>query len=206
MKVSEVKKVSYKRMEGKDRKKQILRIAQHVFAEDNYYGATIARIAHAADVTEPTIYLYFKDKRDLFMAVVEGCASFQLSAMKLIIDGTNDLKQAGLNLIREDHRFITQVTSDVEKIMNMARVINDPEIKARVRRFNTEIHSLLAGYIEKAMAEGVIRDDVDPRVLARILMGVVAAMRTMLLVESPEDVEKIFMDAAEFLEKVILKH
>jgi TetR/AcrR family fatty acid metabolism transcriptional regulator len=201
-----VKKVSYKRMDGKDRKKQILRVAQHVFAEDNYYGATIAKIAHAADVTEPTIYLYFKDKRDLFLAVVEDCASFQLSAMKLIIEGTNDLKQAGLNLIREDHRFITQVTSDVEKIMNMARVINDPEIKARVRRFNTEIHRLLTGYIEKAMAERVIRDDVDPRVLARILMGVVTAMRTMLLLESDEEVDSIFIDAAEFLEKVILKH
>ena len=201
-----INKVIYERMDGKDRKKQILRIAQHVFAEDNYYGATIAKIAHAADVTEPTIYLYFKDKRELFLAVIEDCASFQLSAIKLIIEGTNDLKQAGLNLIREDHRFITQVTSDVEKIMNMARVINDPEIKDRVRRFNTEIHSLLTGYIEKAMAEGVIRDDVDPRVLARILMGVVAAMRTMLLLDSAEEVDSIFIDAAEFLEKVILTH
>ena len=48
------KKVSYNRMDGKDRKRQILRVARHVFAEDNYYGATIARIARAADVTEPT--------------------------------------------------------------------------------------------------------------------------------------------------------
>ena len=201
-----INKISYERMDGKDRKKQILRVAQHIFAEENYYGATIAKIAHAADVTEPTIYLYFKDKRDLFLAVIEDCTSFQLSAMKLIIEGTNDLKQAGLNLIREDHRFITQVTSDLEKIINMARVINDPEIKARVRRFNTEVHSLVTGYIEKAMAERVIRDDVDPRVLARILMGVVAAMRTMLLLESDEEVDSIFMDAAEFLEKVILTH
>lgn len=201
-----VKKVSYKRMDGKDRKKQILRVAQHIFAEDNYYGATIAKIAHAADVTEPTIYLYFKDKRDLFLAVVEDCASFQLRAMKRIIESTNDLKQAALNLIREDHRFIKQVTPDVEKVLNMARVINDPEIKARVRQFNTEIHDSLTEYLERAMAEGAIRDDVNPRVFARILMGAVGAMRTMLLLESPEDVDLIFMEAVEFLEKIILTH
>lgn len=193
-------------MNGKDRRKQILRVAQHVFAEENYYGATIAKIAHAADVTEPTIYLYFKDKRDLFLAVIEDCTSFQLKAMKRIIEGSDDLRQAAFNLIREDHRFIKQVTPDIEKVMNMARVINDPEIKARVRQFNTEIHALLTDLIEKAMAEGVIRDDVKPMVLARILMGVVGAMRTMLLVESPEDVELIFMDAVEFIEKVVLKH
>lgn len=205
MKVSEVKKVSYKRMDGNDRKKQILRVAQHVFAEDNYYGATIAKIAHAADVTEPTIYLYFRDKRDLFMAVIEDCASFQLKAMKRIIEGADDLKQAALDLIREYHRFITQVTPDIEKVLNMARVINDSEIKARVRQFNTEIHDSLADLLEKAMAEGVIRDDVKPRVAARILMGAVGAMQTMLLVESPEDVEQIFMEAVEFLEKVVSK-
>jgi len=34
------KTVSSNRMNGKDRKKQILRVAQHIFAEDNYYGAT----------------------------------------------------------------------------------------------------------------------------------------------------------------------
>jgi len=201
-----VKKVSYSRMDGKDRKKKILRVAQHVFAEDNYYGATIAKIAQAADVTEPTIYLYFKNKQDLFIEVIKDCASFQLSAMKRIIESTNDLKQAGLNLILEDHRFFTQVTPDMEKVLNMARVINDPEIKACIRQFNTEIHEMLTQYIEKAMAEGVIRDDVNPRVLGRILMGVVGAMRTMLLLESAEEVDSIFMDAVEFLEKVILTH
>jgi len=34
------KTVSYNRMNGKDRKKQILRVSQHILAEDNYYCAT----------------------------------------------------------------------------------------------------------------------------------------------------------------------
>ncbi len=195
---------SFHRMKGKDRKKQILRVAQHVFAEDNYYGATIAKIAQAADITEPTIYLYFENKRDLFVAVIEECASFQLKALKRIIEGADDLKQASLNLIREDYRFITQVTPDMEKIMNMARVINDPEIKACIRKFNTDVHELLKEHIQKGMAEGFIRDDVDPGVLGRILMGVVAGMRTLLLLESPEEVDSIYLEAVEYLEKFIL--
>ncbi len=44
-------------MKGKDRKKQILRMAQHIFAEEKYASATTARIAAAVGVTEPTLYL-----------------------------------------------------------------------------------------------------------------------------------------------------
>jgi AcrR family transcriptional regulator len=205
MKVGEVKKVSYKRMDGKDRKKQILRVAQHVFAEGNYYGATIAKIAHAADVTEPTIYLYFKDKRDLFMAVVEDCASLQLRAMKQIIEDAGDLKQAYLDVFREYRNFFIQ-TPDAEKVLEMARIIKDPEIKAITRNFNTDVHNTVTEYIQKGMDQKLIRDDLAPRVLARVLMGVVGAMRTMLQVESEENVDSVFVEAFELLEKLNVRN
>jgi len=199
-----LKKVNYTRMNGKDRKKQILRVARHVFAEDNYYGATIAKIAKAADVTEPTIYLYFKNKRDLFMAVAEDSAAFQLAAMKQTVGDVDDLKQAYLNLFNEYRKFITK-TPESEKVLEMARIINDPEIKAIPRKFNTDVHNTVTEQIKKGMDRGLIRDDVDPRVLARILMGVVGAMRTMLQVESDEDVDLLFKEAVELLEKANLK-
>lgn len=197
-----INKISYERMDGRDRKKQILRVAQHLFAEENYYGATIAKIARAADITEPTIYLYFKNKRDLFMAVVEDCASFQLSAIKRIIDNSGDMKQAYLKVFSEHRKYILK-TPDAEKVMDMARIINDPEIKAITRKFNTDVHRTVAEQIRKGIDQGLVRDDADPRVLARILMGVVSAMRTMLLVESEEDVDSLFVEAVEFLEKAI---
>ena len=197
---------SFNRMTGKDRKKQILRVAQHVFAQENYYGATIAKIAEEADISEPTIYLYFKNKKELFIAVIEDCASFQLNALKQIIDNADDLKDALVNLIREEYKYITQVTPDIEKIMNMARIINDPDIKACMLKFNSNVHELVKENIEKGMEAGVIRDDVDSGALSRILMGVVGGMRTMLLLESPEAVDAIFIYAVDLFEKTILRN
>ncbi len=199
-----IRKVSYNRMNGKDRKKQILLVALHVFAEDNYYGATISKIARAADVTEPTIYLYFKNKRDLFMAVIEDCILFQLTAMKQIIEDADDFKQAYLNVFSEHRKLITQ-TPDAEKVLDMARIVNDPEIKTITRKFNSDVHQIVAEHIQKGIDDGLIRDDANPRVLARILMGVVGAMRTMLLVESDEDVDSLFKEAVELLEKANYK-
>ena len=55
------KKIEYMRMNGEDRKRQILRVARHVFAEENHYGATMAKIARQAD----------EDVDSLFMQVFE---------------------------------------------------------------------------------------------------------------------------------------
>ena len=200
------KKRYYKKMKGDDRKNQILQVALHVFAEDNYYNATNAKIAKEADISEPTIYLYFKNKKDLFISVIEHCASFRLNALKQILDEADDLKQATLNLIRLDYEFITQVTPDIDKIMIMARVINDSEIKACVRKCNTDIYELVIEYIEKGMAEGLIRDDVGPDVLARILMGMIEGMTAMLLLDYPGDVDSTYMAAFNFLEKFIFNN
>jgi TetR/AcrR family fatty acid metabolism transcriptional regulator len=53
------------------RRAQIIQAAQQVFAEKGYHRATTKAIAQAAGVAEGTIYLYFKTKADLLIALIE---------------------------------------------------------------------------------------------------------------------------------------
>ena len=53
------------------RKKQILEAATRVFAEKGYHRATTKEIARAAEIAEGTIYLYFKNKSELLIALLE---------------------------------------------------------------------------------------------------------------------------------------
>lgn len=50
---------------------RVLEAALRLFSENGYRGATTAEIARQASVAEGTIYRYFKDKKDLFLACVE---------------------------------------------------------------------------------------------------------------------------------------
>ena len=50
---------------------RILEAALRLFHEHGYRGATTAEIARQAGVAEGTIYRYFKDKKELFLACVE---------------------------------------------------------------------------------------------------------------------------------------
>ena len=49
----------------------IARVAKAVFAERGYQQATLEEIAQRAGMSKATIYLYFKNKDDLFLHVVE---------------------------------------------------------------------------------------------------------------------------------------
>lgn len=53
------------------RRKQILEAATRVFAKKGYHRATTKDIAHAAKMAEGTIYLYFKNKSELLIALME---------------------------------------------------------------------------------------------------------------------------------------
>jgi AcrR family transcriptional regulator len=53
------------------RRTQILEAATRVFAEKGYHRATTKDIARVAEMAEGTIYLYFKNKSELLIALLE---------------------------------------------------------------------------------------------------------------------------------------
>lgn len=62
--------MSTKRLSAEERRKQILRSAISVFAQDTYHGATTKRISEEAGITEALIYRYFGSKRKLFTEAI----------------------------------------------------------------------------------------------------------------------------------------
>jgi AcrR family transcriptional regulator len=56
-----------RRLSRADRRAQILRVAEQVFAERGYQGTSLEDIAASAGVTRPLIYNYFADKDELYL-------------------------------------------------------------------------------------------------------------------------------------------
>lgn len=91
-------------IERKERDKQemrlrILETAQQIFIEEGFEKASIRAIADRIEYSPATIYLYFKDKNELFFAVHELGFEKLLEEMTKAIEGINDpveeLRQRG---------------------------------------------------------------------------------------------------------------
>ena len=60
-----------KKMKPGYRKKQITGVAKKVFATHGYYKTSIEMICKKAETSRGTIYRYFKNKEDIFTAILE---------------------------------------------------------------------------------------------------------------------------------------
>lgn len=62
----------HKRMDGEERKAQIVSIAASLFSERGFRGTTTREIAVHAGISEATIYKHFSSKTDLYGAIIDS--------------------------------------------------------------------------------------------------------------------------------------
>jgi AcrR family transcriptional regulator len=136
------------------RERQLLELAEGLFAERGYAGASMDELARRAGVTKPVVYELFGSKDGLFAACVdrsiERLAADISTAVRAQDDPEERLRAGGLAFIR--FAAANRVAWD---LMSMGGSF---EQKARA------VRSSQAELIRELMAE-MARDDVDQREL-----------------------------------------
>jgi AcrR family transcriptional regulator len=157
---------------AEDRPREICAAALEVFAEKGFAAAKLDEIAKRAGVSKGTLYLYFKDKEQLFRAVVRDAVVPNVERLR------GDLIQTGLpfgELVRLFLSHFVEVTNRVP-VGAVAKMVisesrNFPEL-AKV--WHDEVVSKALGtvtaLIEMAQAKGEVRPG-DARLHAFTLMG-----------------------------------
>src|SRR5512141_3202105 len=68
--------------EPRDLRRAILEAAKHLFIEQGYHGLSMRQIAEAVGVSKAALYYHFRDKEELFLAILE----IYLDEIEAIID------------------------------------------------------------------------------------------------------------------------
>jgi AcrR family transcriptional regulator len=94
-------------VEHDKRRKEILEKALAVFMDDGFDGATFQRIADRCNITRTTLYIYFKNKKEIF----------NYSIKQLLVK-----VEENINKIRADQSInsiekITRVLLDIFKLL-----------------------------------------------------------------------------------------
>ena len=157
---------------AEDRPREICAAALEVFAEKGFAAARLDEIARRAGVSKGTLYLYFKDKEDLFRAVVRDAIVPNVEAITAALAATEapfaDIVRMFLAGFAEREARLP-IGAVAKMVVGESR--NFPEL-ARV--WHDEVASkaigALAGAIERAQKRGEVRPG-DPRLYAFSLMG-----------------------------------
>jgi AcrR family transcriptional regulator len=158
-------------------RRRILDAAQSVFAEKGYHEARMEDIAGRVGVSKRTLYLYFKNKEDLFAAICAESVD-TVAAMQEHDPIGPTVDSVDFARICEDF-FDSRVGGYGPGSINESRLNfeiiatapRNPTLKRTIREAYAKQHELLADSLRKLKAMGALRQGLDPSVLARVLIA-----------------------------------
>src|SRR5690606_32577609 len=152
-------------------RRQIAERAFALFAERGFDQVTVAEVARAADVSEATVFNYFRTKEDLVLGQMED---YEQRMLRSIADrpAGETVLDAFRRLVVEPQGLLTDESPDaMRRLRDAVRIVTEsPALQARERRAFDRYTELLAEVV--AAETGGDPTDVEPWVVASALTGV----------------------------------
>jgi AcrR family transcriptional regulator len=183
------------------REQDILKAAEHVFASKGFHKATIHDIAKEAEYATGTIYLYFKDKEALYLALFERKIQHLISFVKEKVGQTEGISDK-LRVLVYEHLAYFQENQDFFRIYfseqeNARWTIKDKLPKSAIHNLLQYIE-FISWLIQKAQEKSLIRKEFSPAYLAHALCSIVNTVIMRWLNKEPGKKEDL-MDESAFV-------
>lgn len=178
-----------KERERLQRREEITQAAEKVFFTKGFENATMEDIAEFAELSKGTLYLYFKSKEDLHMAV--GLKAIQLLShnSEPVRDSDQDAIEKLVSLGRICIAFSESHPDHMRAILSMEGF----EIRSLSYTL-TELQELIQEQspvgmviqvVEQGVSEGLIRSDIPPVLMGHTLwMQLISVIRFVMMKKS----------------------
>jgi AcrR family transcriptional regulator len=166
--------VERKEREKKARRQAILDAARECFFRDGFDATTISQIADTVELSTGTLYLYFKNKEEIYVSILEEGLDILYSLMK----AAEPPKGAAREIVQAYANAYYKFYIDYGQYFDIMFFLRRPdkqielegELKEKLERKSLECLALLESAIKRGIAEGDYRV-VNPYEASRVLWG-----------------------------------
>jgi AcrR family transcriptional regulator len=160
---------------------QILNAATEIFVRKGFTDATIPEIAKLSGLAAGTIYIYYPNKRELFIAVIEGLIVIPVQTI-FKKDTKNDLTHTIQDVV--DDRLGMLQSEAFPRLMSL---IGDIQRDAELRSIFTEkLMRPFLGYVENIYCERIKAGELrqmDPELVVRMIGGMMLGINLLKSIE-----------------------
>ncbi len=161
----------------------LLRAAAQVFAERGFHEATLDEVAAAAGFTKGAVYSNFKNKEDLFLALLEDAYARDMAAIKETLEASDVPPEARLG------DFVQMMRGEMEYVPNLGTLylefhlyaLRNPTARERLNELERADVRAIADIIESERTQREIEIDEPVERTARIIVALfrgISMMRT----------------------------
>ncbi|KAF0220303.1 MAG: transcriptional [Geobacteraceae bacterium] len=152
-----------------DTRGRILAAASRTFARLGYAGATLDEIAAEAGLTKGAVYWHFKNKNDLFLALLEGRLKYRLTVIpKAALEAVaSEDKVEGVTAMMLEQLGFALADPDWPRLYleYLLRSRNHGIIE-KLDEAAQAIQNMVAGLIREFQKDGLLSPDLDPMAVA----------------------------------------
>jgi AcrR family transcriptional regulator len=189
-----------------DRRRQqtreyLLQAAAQVFAARGFHAATLDEVAAAAGFTKGAVYSNFKNKDDLFLALLEAAYSREMTALKETLEVSEVPPEARL----ED--FVGLIRGEMEQMPEnwgflrlefLLYALRNPAARDRLNELEREDIAAIAEIIEAERGRRGIEMDEPPERAARIIVALFNGVNLMRTLDPEAAGEELLEGAVAF--------
>lgn len=178
--------------EKKQKENRIIDIAERIFFEKGYEHTTLIEIANTAGYNKRTMYLYFKDREEIFLAVVLKGLTLFYNTMEIAISDKSHKNSSLEKLGKGFFDFSLQHPKYLGLIMiyesNTCIYYKETEVEANPENYNSrcqqktdQMADLITNFIEKGIKNKTIKTSLTPIQLMLLIWGQVFGVMQIIL-------------------------
>lgn len=160
--------------ERKRRRSQIVDAAEKVIFSNGLEQATMEEIAETAELSKGTLYLYFKNKQELYLAICERGSNLLNGRLAKVFaverSGIEIIRELGavyLRFVRDNPEYFTSFMH-YETLMHLDE-LEESEMVETCENNVREAMTFVVRALQIGMQDGTIDDSADPRELAVLI-------------------------------------
>ncbi len=172
--------VERKEREREQRREAIVDAAQKVFFEKGLLAATMDEIAEIAELSKGTLYIYYKSKEDLYLAVMMRGVKILTGWFEEIVHSTQPTMKKFILLGEAYTRFFNEYPNYVRMLhfsqLQYFHKQVSPEMQEYCSIEHRKVWTMVNDLFEQACQEGYIRSDIKAMEMAVILWSSTTAL------------------------------
>ena len=191
-----------------DKQKTIRNSALKVFGENGYKKASVKDIADEADISKSMVFHYFGTKKDLYLYLVDYCSkvltgpltSIQKDLPRDYFERMKVATEKQMGVLKDEPFFLKFLTSMLSE--------SDPEISKELQTYRDYAATFQSSYALDDMDFSKFKDDVDLKVILRMMVWMAEGFSRNVSLESEEALDKYidqFNEAVELLRSNLYK-
>ena len=147
---------------------RVVDVAVRVFLEHGYDHASMGDIAKAAGLGKSSIYHHVSGKEEL----LERGLDRALDALFAALEEPEASTGRAVDRLRAMIRRTVEIMCDqLAEVALLLRVRGNTEVERTVLKRRRELDRIMGRLVEQAIAEGDLRDDLDPALVSRLVFG-----------------------------------